>query len=92
MAHYRCPDAAAAVQEFSSMRVFRNLALFLRRAPWIVRLRVTGSVVLLSVAAIMFAVGNPVIGIIAASIYILDLAIVGPILLRRASREQAPRR
>lgn len=74
------------------MRVFRNLALFLRRAPWIVRLRVTGSVVLLSVAAIMFAVGNPVIGIIAASIYILDLAIVGPILLRRASREQAPRR
>lgn len=74
------------------MRLFRNLGLFLRRAPWIVRLRVTGSVVLLSVAVIMFVTGNPVIGVIATGIYMLDLAIVGPMLMRRVSREHEARR
>ncbi len=89
---YGCPDAAAAMREFPfdeigpkpralppTSALDRPAARDLQRR----RAQRCGHHV---------HDGNPVIGTIAASIYMLDLAVVGPILLRRASREEVPRR
>jgi hypothetical protein len=73
-------------------RFVHNFATFWRGAPWTVRLSVLASVILLAIALAMFAVGQPVIGVIAAGLYVFDLAVVGPGLMMRRHREARTRR
>ena len=68
------------------MRGLRNLGHFLRVAPWTMRLRLVGGVALLACALVMFFTGHVVLGVIAAVVYLLDVAIVGPTMTYRAAR------
>jgi hypothetical protein len=68
------------------MRGFRNIGHFFRVAPWTMRLRLVGGVLLLAFALAMFFTGHIALGAIAAILYVLDLAIVGPAMTYRAAR------